>query len=332
MTRSRRGFTLIELLVVIAIIAVLIALLLPAVQQAREAARRTHCKNNLKQLGLAFHSYHDTYLRFPMGYSLDVDSFNSHAWGTMILPFLEQGNLIDRYNYSHPFAAPEAPFTGMNDNQFVVTTVLTVFLCPSTPEASRVYEFTLPAGAAGNPVAFTWRAAASDYGAHSGVRGDLYNVYTEPVVGEMAEQHGMLYADSNDPSDEGQCMRIANVTDGTTNTLMLAEIAGRNSTYRAGHKIYDWSDPANMNSGGGWGDVFNAENWLEGSRYDGTGSTGPCVINCTNESGRGAYSFHTGGVQILMVDGSVRFVGETIRNANYSLLISPNDGLVLGEF
>src|SRR5688500_9228146 len=115
MRRSRSGFTLIELLVVIAIIAVLIALLLPAVQQAREAARRTQCKNNLKQLGLAMHNYHDTYLYFPMGWMFDQRSAipNAHGWGVMVLPFLEQGNLTNIYNYNHVFAAPEGILAGM---------------------------------------------------------------------------------------------------------------------------------------------------------------------------------------------------------------------------
>src|SRR5688572_27253249 len=99
MSRSRRGFTLIELLVVIAIIAVLIALLLPAVQQAREAARRMQCKNNLKNIGLAFHNYHDTAQFFPMSYMVDVGNFNAHGWGTMILPYLEQGNLYAKYDF-----------------------------------------------------------------------------------------------------------------------------------------------------------------------------------------------------------------------------------------
>ena len=328
MFRSRRGFTLIELLVVIAIIAVLIALLLPAVQQAREAARRTQCKNNLKQLGLAFHNYHGTYLMFPMGLTVDATNFNAHAWGTMILPFMEQGNLTDQYNFSHPWAAPQSPFTGMNDNQAVITTLLPAFICPSTPETNRVYTFTLPAGALAsegisNPEV-TWSAAASDYGAHSGVGGDFHDDYVEPVIGEMANREGML--------KDNECIRMADVADGTTNTLILAEIAGRNSTYRAGRKIMDWSDPANMNFGGGWGDPFNGENWIDGSLYDGTGTTGPCVISCTNDRARGAYSFHTGGVQVLLVDGSVRFISESIRGANYAQLIAYSDGLVLGDF
>lgn len=325
MIRSRRGFTLIELLVVIAIIAVLISLLLPAVQQAREAARRSQCQNNLKQLGLGFQNYHGVYNMFPMGYSLDTSNFNAHAWGTMLLPFLEQGNLIKNYNYKYSFASPAGIFAGGPNNQAVITTLLPVFICPSTPENNRVYQFTLPAGAVGgSSPQLTWSAAPSDYGAQSGVLGTFYSVYVQPVVGTMGSRSGMLL--------NNKCRRFADVTDGTTNTLMLAEIAGRNSTYRDGRLVSSWSDPTNPNSGGGWGDVINGENWLAGSLYDGTGSTGPCVINCTNLSGRGAYSFHPGGIQILMVDGSVQYVSENIRNATYAELIPPNDGLVVGQF
>src|SRR6056297_2334814 len=100
--RRRAGFTLIELLVVIAIIAILVALLLPAVQQAREAARRSSCKNNLKQLGLAIHNYHDTHSRFPFGYMLDSSNLNVSSFGTQILPFLEQSALWDQWNSSVP--------------------------------------------------------------------------------------------------------------------------------------------------------------------------------------------------------------------------------------
>jgi len=97
--QSRRGFTLIELLVVIAIIAILIALLLPAVQQAREAARRSQCKNNMKQIGLAIHNYHDSHLKFPPGYI----TTNHWGWGTMLLPGMDQANIYNLFNFSIPF-------------------------------------------------------------------------------------------------------------------------------------------------------------------------------------------------------------------------------------
>ncbi|MBI5760843.1 MAG: DUF1559 domain-containing protein, partial [Planctomycetales bacterium] len=108
----RVGFTLIELLVVIAIIAILIALLLPAVQQAREAARRTQCRNNLKQLGVAFHNYHDAAGRFPFGYYATPPALglNAASWGLMLLPYLDQGQLYQKYNFTSPaMNPPQAP-------------------------------------------------------------------------------------------------------------------------------------------------------------------------------------------------------------------------------
>lgn len=320
MKTMRRGFTLIELLVVIAIIAVLIALLLPAVQQAREAARRTQCKNNLKQIGLAMHNYHDTYLRFPMGWMLDDTNLNAHAWGTMILPFLEQGNLIAQYDYRNTFCSPVPPLGHTHDNQSVIINVLQVYLCPSSPESENVYSFTLPGAAAGLPFDLPWRAARSDYTALSGVTGAFKNPYVVPVVGDLKPQEGMLL--------DNLTRRMGDVTDGTTNTILVGELAGRNSIYRDGKLV-----SGSGNSGGGWGDILNGEHWLTGSLYDGTGTSGPCVINCTNERSRGgAYSFHTGGAQILLCDGSVRFISENMRNITFAQMIPPNDGHVVTDF
>ena len=336
MRRSRHGFTLIELLVVIAIIAVLIALLLPAVQQAREAARRTQCKNNLKQIGLALHNYHDTYGYFPMGYMVDIAALNAHGWGTMILPYLEQGNMANQYNFNHGFAAPEAPFSAFPDslNQAMVATPLPVFMCPSSPESGNVYTFTLPGGAIPGWPAVTYKAAPTDYGVVTGFLGALWNTHVQPVTGDIPRRGLMqdLISLNGSLVSGGRIKGIRNITDGTTNTLMLAEIAGRNSTYRNGRKIYDWSDPANTNAGGGWGDPVNGENWFAGSLYDGTGTEGPCVINCTNESGRGAYSFHTGGIHVPLADGSVRFISENINQVTFVLLTVPDDGKVMGDF
>ncbi|MGC1275920.1 MAG: DUF1559 domain-containing protein [Planctomycetaceae bacterium] len=327
MSRSRRGFTLIELLVVIAIIAVLIALLLPAVQQAREAARRTQCKNNLKQIGLAMHNYHDTNLMFPMGWMFDETVTpipNAHSWGTMILPHLEQGNLTNLYDFSHAFAFP---FGGMNPtskNQQVVTTKLPVFICPSSPTNGDVYtDSTSFPG-------LSWKASASDYSAVSGFRGALENDFVEPITGPFNDRAGMLLditvrrsQSASGVVSGGKIRRIADVTDGTTNTLLVAEVAGRAALYQKGKQVSGFA------SGGGWGDPLNGENWLSGSLYDGTGTEGPCAINCTNDRGRGVYSFHTGGVHLLMCDGSVQFISESMDTPNFCKLITPGDGFVI---
>src|SRR6266704_1989361 len=131
---ARKGFTLIELLVVIAIIAILIALLLPAVQQAREAARRSQCKNNLKQMGLALHNYHEVANTFPYAYMVNPANFDSNSWGVMVLPYLDQSPLYNQFNCSVPAineaAAFGFPAAVAQQNIAVISTSLPVFRCP----------------------------------------------------------------------------------------------------------------------------------------------------------------------------------------------------------
>ncbi len=127
--KDARGFTLIELLVVIAIIAILIALLLPAVQQAREAARRTQCKNNLKQIGLALHNYHDMARTFPAGSLFGDDEY---GWGTFILPFLEQANLYNKIDFTG-----QGPNITLLFQEGVTDQVLPFYICPSNSMALR---------------------------------------------------------------------------------------------------------------------------------------------------------------------------------------------------
>src|SRR5262249_35651466 len=135
MFRQRRAFTLIELLVVIAIIAVLVALLLPAVQQAREAARRSQCKSNMKQIGLALQNYHEVARTFPYGWMADFNNLNSNTWGLMILPQIDQTPLFNNFNFSVP-AVDQAPLLGfppaaVNQNLAVIATKLPIHICPS---------------------------------------------------------------------------------------------------------------------------------------------------------------------------------------------------------
>ncbi|HUQ71374.1 MAG TPA: DUF1559 domain-containing protein, partial [Planctomycetaceae bacterium] len=173
----RRGFTLIELLVVIAIIAILIALLLPAVQQAREAARRTQCRNNLKQLGLALHNYHDNFNIFPMGFS-DVVAGNAErngsgwAWSAMVLPYLDQAPLYNQFNFNvTPYNCVNcaAPITG---NQALVGTQLAAFSCPSDVKPATAANN----GGAANTSASQGTAAIAT-SSYMGCRGSFNGVF-----------------------------------------------------------------------------------------------------------------------------------------------------------
>jgi prepilin-type N-terminal cleavage/methylation domain-containing protein len=195
----RRGFTLVELLAVIAIIGVLVALLLPAIQAAREAARRMQCGNNLKQIGLGLQNYHDTYQAFPFAWMIDLSKglgpgMNAQVWGVRILPFIEQQPLKDQYDDMYPAFDQLAVLPPVQGNLQVIRTILPVYLCPSAAgdPASRVYTADL--NPAGYPL--TWRAAPSDYCATTGVRGVLAAFAYSGNAGGSREG-ALQYAGSN---------------------------------------------------------------------------------------------------------------------------------------
>jgi prepilin-type N-terminal cleavage/methylation domain-containing protein len=310
-SRHRGAFTLIELLVVIAIIAILIGLLLPAIQSARESASRTQCGNNLHQIGLALHTYEDNNNSFPPSYVINVIpkplTIQSYSWGTLILPYLEQENLYNRYNFNQLINTPT--------NEAVVSTHLKVMQCPSAPKPDRLYSFTLPAGAifSGSP-ALTWQASASDYVPPSGVRLGLNFPASQ-------DRHGILNVDVN--------TRPTDVVDGLANTILVGELAGRPDVWRAGTLSTLNAAAGESTAGAGWGDPLNGESWLNGSLYDGTGNQGPCPINCTNLTTRGLYAFHPSGANVVMGDASVHFLSSSIDPATFAYLITRSGGEVI---
>jgi prepilin-type N-terminal cleavage/methylation domain-containing protein/prepilin-type processing-associated H-X9-DG protein len=289
---KRRGFTLIELLVVVAIIAVLLGLLLPAVQKVREAAARTHCANNLKQLGLALHGFHDAYGNVPPGqvkgalpeWGIPVAGLN-HGWAPFILPWIEEQNLYSTYQWNL-FSADQA-------NQPLMSRPLKLFQCPSAPEQNRYY--TSPPF---SPAPDGNKAACGDYAPTWGVNPVLA---TMGLIGPATDYQGVLVPE--------QWTRLIQITDGTSNTIMITEDAGRPALWQVGRQIAGSEQAV---KGGAWAGPNNGF-IVDGSTPDGTSSPGPCPMNCTNDGE--IYSFHRAGTNAVFADGSVHFLraGMSIR-------------------
>ncbi|WP_298862864.1 DUF1559 domain-containing protein [uncultured Gimesia sp.] len=334
-SRSQKGFTLIELLVVIAIIAILIALLLPAVQQAREAARRSTCKNNLKQIGLAFHNYHDTHRCFPFAWFVDPSNpTNPKAgvYGIMLLPYLDQAPLYNKWNSSYPAFNELAAIPAVAQNLTVIATPLPVFMCPSTPETTQHnYDLT----SAGFPLTYT--AARTDYCPALGVLGDYSSLaYTgHPSAANRSGMLNLVGFDPSNPTASGNSItRMRDITDGSSNTFLLGERVGGTNIYNGQSQVPALTALYGPTNGGGWGDLLNGEHWYKGSLRDGTdgGNGGPCAINCTNTRGLGFLSFHTGGAHFLMGDGAVRFVSANIGGYILASITTRAGGETVGEF
>jgi len=348
--KTRQGFTLIELLVVIAIIAILIALLLPAVQQAREAARRTQCKNNLKQLGLAMHNYHDIYNTFPPGYvdlragAGSVPALNDHGhwtWSAFILPQLEQANLYSLLGVSGGRAT-----VAMTNNEQAMGASYAAFRCPSDtgpqshdPAVDLGYTI-LNSANVNRPVSLTNYVVSNN---HANVR---RLKASNPADGRSGAT-GAFFRDSK--------IGMRDITDGSSNTILIGERAWQSGRIRQSAGMLfvvrdqNGNGPtANATSNGGPVDNPIDTNTNQGlMTIAGTVTvpmnpvlTGPNTTNCQAFSSK-----HTGGAQFLLADGSVRFISENIQslfdngpnntfpaNSVYENLCAIQDGNVLGEF
>jgi prepilin-type processing-associated H-X9-DG protein len=256
------------------------------------------CSNNLKQMGLASHMFHDSRGWFPPGYVFNLSiPYIGASWGNKLLPFLEQDVIWKTYNDTQGFWMPS--------NQLAIQHPLKVFECPSSPNNGRLYTDSWTGPAAGFPI--TWTAATTDYMATSGVLGAYWDFVFQGNPPAGGNRQGVLH---DSPVDVGT--RIAEITDGTSNTIMICEEAGMPDLYQRNLLVqqapYLPTDP-NQIAGSGWGDPLNGENWLVGSTGDGASRPGGCVVNCTNRTQ--VYSFHTSGANVLACDGSVHFLSAT---------------------
>ncbi len=291
--RTVRAFTLVELLVVIAIIGMLVAMLLPAVQAARESARRSDCVNRLKQLALAFHNYENAKKEFPLSYMNPDQAKNN--WAPFVLPFLEEQNLITGYDLMTDW--------WREPNRSIVAIRLPIVTCPSTPQPDRMQDKpeTNPPNKTG---------ACGDYFTPAGVHLDINLALTNAQFLPSADLRGAIhwYDDTNKRN------RAADITDGLSNTIMLAECGGREDVYRGRERfpvVYTGAVPIRAR-GGAWATTDNP--YAIGQRLPWKAAfgpiPGPVAINNSNEWGHCFYSFHSGGANFTFADASVRFLAE----------------------
>jgi len=320
--RRQRGFTLIELLVVIAIIAVLVAILLPAVQQAREAANRSRCQNNLKQLGIALHDYHEVHGSFPIG--ARVQRGVGPSWLLGLLPYLEQGNIYGKLDVDSPNSGnPTLP--GSKNGPIVNNLVFAQFHCPSN--ALPPYTF---AGVTPQMSSYVGIAGATTHGSFPAKR---VNDCCQPDLNSgQISADGVLVPNA--------VIRIAELTDGTSNIMAIGE---------ASKSLWDVATNQFKRVDGS----FNL-GWIAGTSGVGVpplythttaGTNPPPAFNITTirYSPNSAYSqpgvrdnhgannplssSHTGGVNTVMADGGVRFVNENIDIEALKRMACRDDGL-----
>lgn len=325
-----RGFTLIELLVVIAIIAVLIALLLPAVQQAREAARRSQCKNNLKQLGLAMHNYADAYGGFPP----QQGNLGTAVWGTngkgthlvQLLPMIDQAPMYNRINFQ---STTEPYATTLTNGTLLRATSLAVLTCPSDdrPTTHNGNALTNYAGSIGT----AWQQSSNGCNLTSIVGAGDTNGDGEDWFGNGGTPFGLVRTDYPDNrgcsgfvARSGWLCRIRDITDGTSMTIMFGEIRPMcDNDFTAQGWVY--SDAL-------WMATTAPINFPTCPNDPGFGSS-PCRQNSGNwNTTMGFKSKHVGGVHFAMGDGAVRFISNNINHATYQMLGDRHDNQVVGEF
>jgi prepilin-type N-terminal cleavage/methylation domain-containing protein/prepilin-type processing-associated H-X9-DG protein len=349
--KKRNAFTLVELLVVITIIGLLMGMLLPAVQQAREAARRSRCENNLKQIALAIHNYSTAYGYLPQSHRpAGATGVPRLAAFTELLPFLDQGNLSKNYNVNLNWSDPA--------NAVAVRSVIPSLICPSSPNVARLDGDPNP-----KSTSTGWQpnvAAVSDYSPINGVDARLLAAGLVNAAGD-----GILPRDAYDSTKPisatnrpGSPPRLSDVTDGLSNTILVAESAARPIRYIiGGTRVTQDTDlyqtnpqlSANVINGGGWSrpateltirgayadgstwagapassDVLYGVNHTNGGAYDFTQSNNDPSYGSLG-SGE-VFSFHLGGANVALGDGSVRLINQNIGIREFAALATRSGG------
>ncbi len=303
---------------VIAIIAILIALLLPAVQQAREAARRSACKNNLKQIGLALHNYHDNFLTFPHNGTVN----RGQSWFVRILPYMDQAPLYNNLNTNASNWSGQGTVSAETTANFAILNgvIVPALFCPSSP---------LPPTRNQNSVNLQLTT-------YVGIGGSFFNggsatvASTDPGYNTLGSgrvvHNGMIV----NALSNSRPTRIRDVTDGTTNTIIVGEQSDFVRNGSGGQK----DQRASRHAGGTWGSGSGGNDWKLNTTvirhpigtYSGNGHNNPYETNTA------LVSAHVGGCHVTMADGSVRFISENMNFAILTGLAERADGAVLGEY
>ena len=303
-TLHRRGFTLVELLVVIAIIGVLVALLLPAVQAARESARRTQCSNNLKQIGIGLHNYHDTINKLPPGAFWFGTNFAAYRGSIMvhILPFVEQKNVYDLFDFN---AATDGQTIGTS-GKLIASTIVKTYVCPS--DNNRDLRNGL---AIANYSASVGSTSRNDNPSCSCAKWNAWNSFHEMPVQNVVSTANFSGAFTRYPVST----RFADFTDGLSNTIFFGEVLRDCSV----HVQQGW---ARTNNSQGLVCTVIPINLKTCDANAADGCNRPC--NWSLELG--FKSRHPNGAQFLFGDGAVRFLSDNIDHRNYQALGGRADG------
>jgi prepilin-type N-terminal cleavage/methylation domain-containing protein len=321
--RLRSGFTLVELLVVIAIIGVLVALLLPAVQAAREAARRMQCTNNLKQIGLALHNYHDTFKTFPLGSFNLREAWPSSGtnWRALILPFMEQKPVFEQLRFSsdpavHFMAGGAAGAEALNGNDVLKNLVIGGYVCPSSIIKPII-------GGQNNTLAMNIH--------YVGLQGAAWIPGPNPSRGTKWCDYGI--SSNSGMLAKNECFGFSDAKDGTSNTICVSEQSGL---------VADQNITANYY--GGWYGTRHPRPMYDANCGDLWGAGTTCARYAPNtkvilpdasqmyENNTILNSEHPGGINVVLTDGSCRFISNSILLDTLMQLACRYDGVPLGEF